>query len=111
MEQTRQFTKLPMIAKEFILEFQNDNDKTKLFDNIKKNIETQKTVKSKHTRQSTFRGILKKWFDFKVKDLKPIDFTKDEKQQYYDSNQKSFDLQCENIIDLELFEKLLLSKV
>ena len=107
MELSKQFIKLSKTAKNILLEFKKDNNKKLLFKNIKENIKTQNTLKSKHTRQSTFRGLLRNYFNFTDEDMKEIDFTEQEKIDYYESNIKSIERQRMALITCDIINKML----
>jgi integrase len=104
---SKQYKKLPRLSRKILNQFDIDNDKKKLFQNIRKSIQTQNTIKSKHTRQSIFRGLLRNFFNFTEDDLKPIDYTPEQKQAYYESNNISIEDQFECIITNDMLKEMI----
>ena len=106
-KQSKQYLKLSKSARKVLDDYVSSGKKRQLFKDIKENVATQNTLKSRHTRQSIFRGLLRKYFDFTDEHMKPIAFTEDEKQNYFDSNQQGLQQHRETTINAELIDKII----
>lgn len=104
---SKSYVKLSKAARKILDDFNEKNNKKKLFDAIIANVATQKTIGSKHTRLSVFRGLLRKYFNMSDEDMKPIDRTDDEKQAYFESNRRGFNNQHEDIVSYDLFKNII----
>ena len=111
MNESKQFLKLSKSAKKILTDYEDDEDKAELFKSIKANVKSQKTIASKTVRRSTFRGLLRKWFNFTDKEMLKIESSKKEKQAYFDTKVYSISLQKINIVDSELIEKMMMSDI
>lgn len=85
----RTYKKIPRKAKDFIDAYAEDGDRDKLFKNVKENVATINTMKGRYVRQSEFRSLLRKGFNFTHDDLKPVKFTKAESAEFNRSMKQS----------------------
>jgi hypothetical protein len=112
---SKSYVKLSKAARKILDDFDektmllhnSDDNKKKLFDAIIANVATQKTIGSKHTRLSVFRGLLRKYFDMSDEDMEPIDRTDDEKQAYFEHNRRGFNNQHEDIVTHNLLKNII----
>lgn len=107
MESAKTFKKLPSGAREILIKFKSDGDRDALFSGIRGSVLMQNTEASKHTRQSTFRGLLRTYFNMSNEDMSPIEFTTEEKQGYHELNKQGSERRHEDVIDLALFKAIL----
>ena len=107
---SKSYVKLSKSARKILDDYYHNEEKTdkeKLFEAIIANVATQKTIGSKHTRLSVFRGLLRKYFNMSDEDMKPIDRSDDEKQAYFESNRRGFYNQHEDIITYDLLKDII----
>ena len=107
MDQTRSFKKLPIRSRGFLTTFQTDKDDAKLFKSINEDINLQKTISSKQVRRSQYRGILRNSFNMTDDNMKPIESTEEQKQEYFDVSKNSIKHQKEHRVNLSLFKKII----
>lgn len=107
MNESKQFKKLPKVGRDILTRFMKDNEKALLFGAIRENLETQNTLKSRHVRLSTFRGLLRNYFDMSDADMRPIENTAEQKQEYFDANTAGFEKQHENVVNEALIKKIM----
>lgn len=108
MNTSAQYQRLPADAKVIMDNFQAGRiSKTKLFSEIKTNLRSQTTVKSKAVRRATFRGLLRTYFDMSDKDMKSIEATVRQKQIYFDSNEAGLNNQTESIYNKAVIRRLM----
>ena len=107
---SKSFLKLSKSARNIIDNYYHNEEKTnkeELFEAIIANVATQKTIGSKHTRLSIFRGLLRNYFNMSDEDMKPIDRSDQQKQEYFEHNRRSFNNQHEDIITHSLFKEII----
>jgi hypothetical protein len=107
MNELKQFKKLSIAGKAILTEYEKDKNKTKLFDDINANVETQNTVSSKSVRRSIFRGILRNYFKLTDRQMNKIEATTETKQEYFDTSKVSLSKQRVGEVDKELLQKIL----
>jgi integrase len=107
MEDSKQFVKLPKVARAILVNYRTHKNKTTLFDAIKINLDTQKTIRSRQVRLSTFRGLLRNFFAITDAQMKPIETTAEEKQNYHDILKTGFKKQKENVINKSLIVNIM----
>lgn len=100
------YKKLPKSSKKVLNDFLEHKDNNKLFEDILVNVDTQKTIKSRQVRLSVFRGILKRVFDMGTKEMKPIEPSVEQKEEYFQSNVQGFKKQKEETITKEMMEDI-----
>jgi len=90
----KQFIKLPNNLKKTFTDLEAKQiDLEDVFRVFLNHIDTQKTIKSKSVLRSTLRGILRVHFNLTNEELKPIEASDQEKQDYHDSNKVSLEVQ------------------
>jgi len=104
---SKSYVKLSKAARKILDTYDTTNNTENLFEDIITNVATQKTIGSKHTRLSVFRGLLRKYFNMSDEDMKPIDRSDDEKQAYFESNRRGFYNQHEDIITYDLLKEII----
>ena len=107
MEQTRSFIKLPIKSRGILTTFRTDKDDVKLFKFINEDINSQKTISSKQVRRSQYRGILRNIFHMTDDEMKLIESTEEQKQQYFEKSKQSVKNQKEHKVNLSLFKKIM----
>jgi hypothetical protein len=99
--------KLSKSAKAVLDKYHTSGDTDALFEEIKANIATQNTIKSKHTRLSIFRGLLRNFFNMTDGDMDPIGRTAEQKQAYFDSNKVGLNMQHEDILTAKILKDII----
>ena len=107
MEDTRSFIKLPIRSRGILKTFQTEKDEVKLFKLINEDINSQKTISSKQVRRSQYRGILRNIFHMSDDDMKLIQSTEEQKQEYFDVSKNSIKRQKEHKVNLALFKQIM----
>jgi len=101
-----QYLRLTKPDQKIFKDFDEDKNREKLFKSLRESLKKQKNFACMHTRQSTYRGLLRKQFGFSNEDLKPIDFTDEQRQKYYELTQRGFDRQTEDVVTLDMIKRL-----
>ena len=107
MNELKQFHKLPIASKAILTEYETNKDKNKLFDAVNANVATQKTVSSQSVRRSIFRGILRKHFKMTDGQMKKIEATSENKQEYFNTLKVGLNKQRVNEVNKSLLQKIL----
>jgi hypothetical protein len=109
MNEAKQFLKLPYSGRQILEDYENHQNKNKLFKLINSNIKTQKTISSKSVRRATFRGLLRKYLNFDDSEMVKIEASKKDKQLYFNTINEGLARQRINTVDKELIKKIIVS--
>lgn len=107
MEQSKHYRRLTLSGRAVIDAYKKDRKLTALFKGINRIINSQNTINARSVARSQFRGILRVWFKFSDEDLKPIEATADEKQQYFNKQKETRERKVEDIITNTLLQRIL----
>ena len=103
---SKQYKKIPNSGKAALNAFADDKNKNKLFDHINADINRQNTINSQAVRRSTYRGLLRKYFDMSNADMTPIEASEDAKQEYFEERNAALDNQTITVFNKKILNKL-----
>lgn len=107
METSKAFARLPKASKAILIAFKTDRDLIRLFAAMVADINTQNTISSRSVRRSAYRGIMRNVFKLSNEQMKPIEASAAEKQEYFDKSNVSIKAQHEEAVDVSLFKKIM----
>lgn len=107
MERSKHYRRLTVSGRNVIDRYKQNRKKADLFRDIKRIINSQNTINARAVARSQFRGILRAWFKFSNEDLKPIEATDEEKQEYFDKQRESREKKIEDIITDTILQRIL----